>query len=85
MEQLSPALSPKSGTAGARQPFSSLKESGKDPEEQIVGPLTFASKEAAQQWLQQVGKDHGFASVHIVLRFISEAEKEAAAAAFQLN
>ena len=57
-----------------------LKKVGAELEQQIVGPLIFPSKDAAQGWLKEVGKDHGFASVHIVVRPLSEAEKKTEAA-----
>jgi hypothetical protein len=60
-----------------------LERSGSDLEEQVVGPLTFASKDAAEQWLQQVGKDHGFASIQIAVRSTSEAERKSDAAALK--
>ena len=53
-----------------------LKKVGSEMEEQIVGPLTFERRDAAKRWLQQVGRDHGFDSVDIVVRFRSEAEKK---------
>ena len=53
-----------------------LKKVGKNLEEQIVGPLTFASKDGAQEWLEKMGKDHGFASIRIVFRPLSNAEKK---------
>ena len=53
-----------------------LQTLGQELQEQIVGPKILASKDAAQEWLQQVGKDHGFASVHIVFRLLSDAEKK---------
>jgi hypothetical protein len=52
-----------------------LQPAGEALKQQIVGPLTFPSKPAAQQWLQKVGKDHGFPSVYVAVRRLSEAEK----------
>jgi len=53
-----------------------LKRVGDDLQEQIAGPLTFASRDAAEEWLQQIGRDHGFTSVPVIFRLLSDTERK---------
>ena len=52
-----------------------LKRTDKELVEPIVGPKIFASVDAAQQWLQKMGREHGFTTVHVAVRPMSEADR----------